>query len=30
MAAAGKWVAMMRSGVGGDGIWCGDDVLGTH
>ena len=30
MAAAGGWVAMMRSEVDGDGIWFGDDVLGAH
>jgi hypothetical protein len=30
MAAAGEWVAMMMSGVDGDGIWFGDDVPGTH
>ena len=30
VAAAGGWVAMMRSGVDGDGGWFGDDVLGTH
>jgi hypothetical protein len=30
MAAAGEWVSMMRSAVGGDGSWSGDDVLGAH
>ena len=30
MAAAGEWVAMMMSGVDGDGIWFEDDVLGAH
>ena len=30
MVAAGEWVAMMMSGVDGDGIGFGDDVPGTH
>ena len=30
VAAAGGWVAMMRSEVDGDGSWFGDDVLGTR
>ena len=30
MAATGEWVAMMMSGVDGDGICFGDAVPGTH